>query len=346
LCKDISDNLHNVRTFDLSILKGFGSRGKFLDDIYTFEMFNKLENNIVNGETITPINISHLANSNTNLQSQINNKLDISNNTTVNNQTITKENISYLSGVSSNIQTQINDINSNLSNNYLDKTTNQTINSNKTIATTKKLIFDNGSFLNVNNLDITPIEISYLKNLTSNIQNQINNIGAPQWVDYTFSDGKFLKALLINSGIPSNGTDPNMGTLRNTLKYYYLLNGKNLTIKFSYTTNDRAGQTNGSGYYYIRLPTGMTIDTTKVITSNTKTNLTNGTDHLAASISGQGYFLNDGIGNRLMIAFPYDNNKLMFSLSERNAQGPALGSGWGQFSTVFAMQCEITLPIN
>jgi hypothetical protein len=198
----------------------------------------------------------------------------------------------------------------------------------------------------VNGQTITPTQISYLSGLTSNIQTQINNVSAPQWVDYTFSDGKFLKSLLINSGIPSNGTDPNMGTLRNTLKYYYLLNGKSLTIKFSYTTNDRIGQSNGSGIYYIRLPTDMTIDTTKVITTNTKTNFYNGTDHLVSSISGQGYFNNDGVNNRMMMSYPYDNNKIMFTLSERNNNGCALRSDFYSFSSVYAMQCEITLPIN
>ena len=87
-----------------------------------------LGNIVVNSSTISPLELSYLDNVSSNIQSQINNKLDISNNSTVNGLTITKENISYLNGSTSNIQSQINN-----KQNTITSSTDLTLNSISTI---------------------------------------------------------------------------------------------------------------------------------------------------------------------------------------------------------------------
>ena len=88
----------------------------------------------------------------------------------VNNITLSPETISFLDGTSSNIQDQIDNI-SNLQGDYVTLDTTQQISGEKEFLNTTTLTGD----LDVNNVSITPIELSYLDGVTSNIQTQIDS---------------------------------------------------------------------------------------------------------------------------------------------------------------------------
>ena len=96
--------------------------------------------------------------------------LTINNSLEVNNITLSPETISFLDGATSNIQTQINNI-SNVQGDYVTLDTTQQITGAKEFLNTTTLTGD----LDVNNVSITPTELSYLDGVTSNIQDQINN---------------------------------------------------------------------------------------------------------------------------------------------------------------------------
>ena len=116
-----------------------------------------LGNIVVNSSTISPLELSYLDNVSSNIQSQINNKLDISNNSTVNGLTITKENISYLNGSTSNIQTQINSKQPTITN-LTDLTLNSisTINGNvDTNLSNKQPLINSSSNLTCNKISTT-----------------------------------------------------------------------------------------------------------------------------------------------------------------------------------------------
>tara|TARA_R110002153_G_scaffold272889_1_gene442375 strand:+ start:7816 stop:11718 length:3903 start_codon:yes stop_codon:yes gene_type:complete len=96
--------------------------------------------------------------------------LTINNSLEVNNITLSPETISFLDGATSNIQTQIDTI-SNVQGDYVTLDTTQQITGAKEFLNTTTLTGD----LDVNNVSITPTELSYLDGVTSNIQDQINN---------------------------------------------------------------------------------------------------------------------------------------------------------------------------
>jgi hypothetical protein len=96
--------------------------------------------------------------------------LTINNSLEVNNITLSPQTISFLDGTTSNIQQQIDTI-SNLQGDYVTLDTTQQISGAKEFLNTTTLTGD----LDVNNVSITPTEISYLDGVTSNIQDQINN---------------------------------------------------------------------------------------------------------------------------------------------------------------------------
>ena len=96
--------------------------------------------------------------------------LTINNSLEVNNVTLSPETISFLDGATSNIQTQIDNI-SNVQDDYVTLDTTQQISGAKEFLNTTTLTGD----LDVNNVSITPTELSYLDGVTSNIQDQINN---------------------------------------------------------------------------------------------------------------------------------------------------------------------------
>lgn len=95
--------------------------------------------------------------------------LEIENSLLVNTTTITPNELEQINGINTNetIQQQINNINTNISNNLVTTNTPQTIVADKTL--TGNLIVDN--------INISPTEISYLDGLTDNIQTQLENAG-------------------------------------------------------------------------------------------------------------------------------------------------------------------------
>ena len=96
--------------------------------------------------------------------------LTINNSLEVNNITLSPETISFLDGATSNIQDQIDTI-SNLQGDYVTLDTTQQISGAKEFLNTTTLTGD----LDVNNVSITPTELSYSSGLIGNIQDQINN---------------------------------------------------------------------------------------------------------------------------------------------------------------------------
>ena len=96
--------------------------------------------------------------------------LTINNSLEVNNITLSPETISFLDGATSNIQTQIDTI-SNVQGDYVTLDTTQQITGAKEFLNTTTLTGD----LDVNNVSITPTELSYLDGVTSNIQDQIDS---------------------------------------------------------------------------------------------------------------------------------------------------------------------------
>ena len=116
--------------------------------------------------------------------------LTISETLNVNNITLSPETISFLDGTSSNIQDQLDTI-SNLQGDYVTLDTTQQISGEKEFLNTTTLTGD----LDVNNVSITPTELSYLDGVTSNIQDQINNsvVGMTLDTDQTASGFKIFE---------------------------------------------------------------------------------------------------------------------------------------------------------
>jgi hypothetical protein len=121
--------------------------------------------------------------------------ININNSLNVNNVTLSPQEVSQLSGINTNqtIQEQIDDINGDL-NNVVTITGNQTIIGSKTFSTTTEqngvLLLRNN--LNVNNINISPTELSYLDGATSNLQEQINQavVGVTLGTDQVISGFK------------------------------------------------------------------------------------------------------------------------------------------------------------
>ena len=189
---------------------------------------NLADNLIVNSIEISPSILSYLNGLTGNIQNQINilptkntsnifsgintfnNNLHINSNIITNNKTITKDQLSYLSTTTSDIQTQLNN-KANLNNN------NNVFNNINTFN--KKIILNDN--IECNNNIITPIELSRLTNIKSNIQTQFDNL---------LND---LNDLSINSNLQ-------IDKLLNKVYYYtdnVTLNNYNQTSIFTISSN-------------------------------------------------------------------------------------------------------------
>jgi hypothetical protein len=126
-----------------------------------------LDNLVANTINITPTELSYISGTTSNIQTQLNNKLNttggtISGNLTLtgnliaNSTNITPTELSYISGTTSSLQNQLN--------NKLN-TTGGTISGNLTLT---------GNLI-ANTITITPTQLSYVSGVTSNIQTQLNN---------------------------------------------------------------------------------------------------------------------------------------------------------------------------
>ena len=138
-----------------------------------------LDNLVANTINITPTELSYISGTTSNIQTQLNNKLNttggtISGNLTLtgnliaNSITITPTELSYISGTTSSLQNQLN--------NKLN-TTGGTISGNLTLT---------GNLI-ANSITITPTELSYLSGVSSNIQTQLNNRVLSSALGYTKS---------------------------------------------------------------------------------------------------------------------------------------------------------------
>lgn len=224
-----------------------------------------LGNLIVNSTTITPIQLSYLDGSTSNIQTQLNNKLNLVGgiisgsldvNGTTNLQTtniggtltclsysyfsndinlsgsakiyvngvigITQNELSYLSGSTSNIQTQLNN-KLNLSGGIISGNLNITGN------------------LIVNSLTITPVELSYISGATSNIQTALNNKASLSTLN------TFNLTNTFSANIHVGGT-ANLSTLNVTGNE---LLGGNLTINGASGTNKIYGMSKFYGFTYM-----------------------------------------------------------------------------------------------
>ena len=161
----------------------------------------ELKNNLlVATKNISPVELSYLDNTTSNIQNQLNDKVSISNvnqnidgnKTFLNNlnvngiNNITNFEIQQLDEVQSNIQDQLD--------NKVNLTTTQNIGGNKTFINQVSLNDD----LIVNSTNISPTELSYLDGLTANIQQQLDNTTYD--ADQTFNGDINLNGdLIVNS---------------------------------------------------------------------------------------------------------------------------------------------------
>jgi hypothetical protein len=156
------------------------------------------DNLIVNSTTVTPVELSYLSGVTSNIQTQLNSKPGLSTNNTytgsntysnsvifnnfasfvgttsfsnatvflaniiVNSTIISPVELSYIDGASSNIQTQLN--------NKCGISSNNTFTGTNTFNNT--VSFNNDIL--ANSTTITPVELSYIDGVTSNIQTQLN----------------------------------------------------------------------------------------------------------------------------------------------------------------------------
>ena len=138
-------------------------------------------NLLVATKNISPVELSFLDNTTSNIQNQLNDKVSKSNvdqnidgtktflnsvvvnGITAGSTTISNFEIQQLDDVTSNIQAQLN--------NKVDLTTSQNIGGNKNFVNQVSLNDD----LIVNSKNISPLELSYLDGLTGNIQTQLDN---------------------------------------------------------------------------------------------------------------------------------------------------------------------------
>ena len=156
---------------------------------------------IVNSKTLSPTELSALDGIQSNIQEQINNintntinnavtlsgtqtiigdktlsgTTTFTGNINVNTTTINPDEIEQLKNISTSetIQQQLDNITTNISNNLLTKSGDQTISGDNTISGTTTLTGD----LNVNSTNISPTELSALEGIQSNIQQQLDNAG-------------------------------------------------------------------------------------------------------------------------------------------------------------------------
>lgn len=142
----------------------------------------ELKNNLlVNSTNISPTELSYLDNTTSNIQTQLNNKVDLTNVNQSIDGTKTFLNPVVVNGITAGSTTisnfelvQLDNIQSNIQNqldNKVDLTTSQSIGGNKTFTDQVSL----NNTLIVNSTNISPTELSYLDNVSSNIQTQLNS---------------------------------------------------------------------------------------------------------------------------------------------------------------------------
>jgi len=263
-----------------------------------------------------------------------------------NNVYISTTNLNCLDGLTDNVQTSIdyiiNSLN-NINNNKIDVNNNTTNNfngiNNFNIASTLNLngVINLSTSINANLSQITPTEISYLDGLTDNIQNQINNISTANWNEYIPSNGIYIYA---------SGVSPTPATNLLKLNYSYLKNGKQLIIKFLYGTIDRSGATNGSGYYFIKLPiingTQIMLDNNLYMYSSSSSS-NNGYDTNYGSFLGPVAYTNSANWS-FCNAFARNNTDIYFATSNKGTtNGGVISSSYGELSTIYRLEFTITL---
>jgi hypothetical protein len=175
---DLKQDLLNTES-DIIINSITDSQGNIRTNINNLNTDIQLQNdNLTTIQTqIDELTINNVKLNNNNLFSNINefnNLLKLTGLLNVNNIYITPLQLSYLSNLNSNIQNQINElIDYNINNNN-----NNTINldSNNIFTGINEFNKLKLNILNVNNIDITSLQLSYLEGLQSNIQQQIYDI--------------------------------------------------------------------------------------------------------------------------------------------------------------------------
>lgn len=159
---------------------------------HTFENGIDIAGNIIaNSTTITPVQLSYVSGATSNIQTQLNNKLDLTTGGTLigniiaNSTTITPIQLSYVSGTTSNIQTQLNNklsLTGGVISGTLSITGTTTLNAQVNL----------NDILYVNTTTITPTQLSYLAGANANIQGQLdgklNSIGTVLAGSLTFAD--------------------------------------------------------------------------------------------------------------------------------------------------------------
>lgn len=145
----------------------------------------------------------------------------INNSLTVNNVTLSPEEIAQLTGISvqETIQQQFDNITSDLSN-VVDDFSNQDIGGTKNFTDTLKLT----GVMNVNNTNITPVELSYSTGLIGNIQQQIDAVDTTGYMDLVSEQTAVaLKNFSASIQCPSIFNEQNTGILNG-----YFIDASNL----------------------------------------------------------------------------------------------------------------------
>jgi len=176
----------------------------------------------------------------------------------------------------------------------------------------------------------------------------INNIGLA-WIEYKPTN--YLKALkFVGNGVVKDGDDPTFNKLYNSLSYLYMIQGKNLKIKFNYSTNNREGIANGNGTYYVQLPI---INNVQMIADKSLLKFSSdflneacryGFEYLCSTCRCVGIYQNSE-NMYLMNCFLYDNQKIMFEILNRNTNWGLVDSNWGQLNSIYLLYFEINIPI-
>ena len=241
-------------------------------------------------------------------------------------------------------------------------------------------IIENYEELNILNKTNDSI-IKYLIDIDdkiNNFTNDINNklIGAQQkyddvtnkidifktigltWINY--KPDNYLKCLS-NIGSPKanwiNGTDPTIPDGQGL--YLYMIQGKNLRIKFQVNGNDKCS--NGSGQYYVKLPkiNQIQLKADKSLATFSSSNLSSiyGLDHLYSNCKGVGLHQSDSEKQtaRPLTCFLFDDEKIMLSVGPRwwgtqeenkNNYAGVLSSSYGGIKETFLNFFTMEIPIE
>jgi hypothetical protein len=229
-----------VRANDVLDDKGYITDGGmiFCRDLSLNNIFTLQGNLFVNGNTITPLHLSHLNGITSNIQDQLNSRsftndlsfnsnvdicgnllckglLRLQSNLIVNGNTITPIHLSYLNGVSSNIQDQFSGLRSFAN----DTSFNSNVDICGNLLCKGSLSLQGNLFVNGNT--ITPLHLSYLNGVSSNIQDQFSGLRS------------FANDTSFNSNVDICGNLLCKGSLR--LQSNLIVNGNTITpIHLSY----------------------------------------------------------------------------------------------------------------